>query len=111
MAEMSEEEKKAEIAARLACTGKHTKYQPTEAEFTCPKCEAKVGDFCIDECVNAECPDLHDEDGVACYGKNGKGCPANYGASGKTFAALVVKKRNLVPCEHCKGKGFVSTKK
>lgn len=107
MTPLSEDEKK----ARAACNGKHTKYQPTEAEFRCPKCDAPVGDFCIDDCVNAECPDLHDEDGLVCYGKNGKGCPGQYGTTGRAFAALVVKKNDLKPCEHCKGKGFVSTKK
>jgi hypothetical protein len=105
---------KVEQEARKACNAKHTKYQPTEAEFCCPKCDAKVGDLCIDEPdgeANPLCPDLHEGDGVACYGKNGKGCPARYGASGKTFAALIAKKNDLVPCECCKGKGFMPRKK
>jgi DNA-directed RNA polymerase subunit RPC12/RpoP len=106
---MSEEEEAKNI--RKACGFKHTKYQPTDAEFNCPKCGAKVGDFCVDEGPNMPCPDLHDEDSLVCYGKDGKGCRGQYYVSGKAFAAMVLKKNDLVPCEHCKGKGFVSTKK
>ncbi len=93
--------------ARKACKHKHTKYQPTEAEWKCPNCDAPIGDFCVDECVNAECPDLHPDDGLICYGLNGKGCPGEYGTSGQAFANLCVKKNNLVKCNCCNGTGYV----
>lgn len=107
----TKEERAAEEAARKACTLKHTKYQPTEAEFCCPKCGAGCGDFCVDESGNFECPDLHPDDGLVCMGKDGKGCPAEYGTSGQAFVTSLIKKKNLVPCTHCKGKGYVPGKK
>jgi hypothetical protein len=84
-----------ERKAALACTGKHTKYQPTQEEFCCPKCGAKCGDFCVDDDI------------LNCYGVDAKGCPSQYGVGGKAFAAGLVKKKNLVPCKCCKGKGYV----
>lgn len=92
---------------KKVCTFKHTKYQPTDEEFHCPKCKAPGGDFCVDDGPNLECDLLHDEDILNCYGKGGAGCPAEYGITGKAFAAALVKKNNLVPCKHCKGKGLV----
>lgn len=96
----------------MPCTRKHTKYQPTDEEFKCPKCGAGMGDFCIDTDLDVvstdpDCPDLHVDDQLVCWGKNGKGCPAQYGTSGKAFAATLVKKHNLEPCKHCKGNGLV----
>lgn len=95
-----------ERTAALACTAKHTKYQPTKEEFHCSKCNALAGDFCVDDSPNFDCPLVHDEDGLVCYGKNGKGCPAAYGTSGKAFVAALVRKKNLKPCTHCKGSGY-----
>jgi transcription initiation factor TFIIIB Brf1 subunit/transcription initiation factor TFIIB len=94
-----------------ACKFKHTKYEPTEEEFMCPKCGAKVGHFCIDEGPNMDCDQLHDEDNIVCYGVDGKGCPAEYGTTGKKFVAWLLKKNDMVPCECCKGKGFVRSTK
>ena len=104
------QEEKAAAAARAACTAKHTSYQPTLKEFQCPKCEATVGDFCVDESPNMDCPDLHDDDNLVCYGVNGKGCRAEYYISGKAFAAACVKKSGLVKCDCCKGTGYVKKK-
>ncbi len=83
------------------CEAKHTKYQPTDEEFNCPKCGAKVGDFFKDDPVgHDECELLHDEDNLCC-------ATCGYGCSGKAFAARIVKAKNLVSCPCCKGKGFV----
>lgn len=101
---------KEERAAAEACTLKHTKYQPTPEEFHCPKCEAPAGDFCVEGSGNYDCPLLHDDDELACYGKNGDGCKAQYGTDGKTLARNIAKKKNLVKCEHCKGSGYVKGK-
>lgn len=104
------QEEKAEAAARAGCTAKHTSYQPTVEEFNCPKCEAKCGDFCVDDGPNMECPDLHDDDNLVCYGKGGEGCKKQYYVSGKVFAAACAKKGGLVKCDCCKGTGYVQKK-
>lgn len=96
-----------ELKSYQACQFKHTAYQPTEKEFSCPKCKAKCGDFCIDEGPNMECPALHVDDILNCYGKE---VNCGYGVSAKAFVTNLVKKQNLVACTHCKGKGFVPKK-
>ena len=96
----------------IPCSAKHTKYQPTDEEFCCPKCGATVGHFCVDDGPNLDCDLLHDEDELNCYGEPGAmGCPAQYGTTGKAFAALVVKKKNIQTCPTCKGKGYVPKEK
>lgn len=97
-----------ERKAALACDAKHTKYQPSDEEFCCPKCGAKCGEFCVDDGPNLDCPLIHDDDHLACYGKRKvASCPDGYGTSGKAFAAALQRKKGLVPCSHCKGKGLV----
>lgn len=93
--------------AETTCSFKHTKYQPTDEEFCCPKCGAPGGDFCVDESPNYVCELLHEDDGLVCYGKGGKGCKAQYGTDGKSFAARLQKAKNLVCCPTCKGSGLV----
>jgi hypothetical protein len=90
----------------MSCEAKHTKYQPTGEEFRCPRCRAESGDFYIDDGPNVECELLHDEDRLVCLGKDSGGCPSEYETSGRAFAAALVKKKNLVPCSHCKGTGY-----
>lgn len=89
----------------MTCTEKHTKYQPTQDEWKCPKCGAGVGTFYIDESPNHDCDLIHNEDTIMCMGLNGDRC--DYLASGKSFVQNLVKKKNMVPCPHCKGKGMV----
>lgn len=96
-----------ERKAAVACEFKHTKYQPTTDEFVCPKCGASCGGFGVDDSPNYDCPLIHVDDGLVCYGKDGKGCPSQYGVSGQGFATMLVKRKNLKPCPHCKGKGYV----
>ncbi len=92
----------------MSCGAKHTAYQPTEAEWRCPKCGADSSGFYIeDPTEEAEegCELLHEKDGLYCYTCPMKGDP--YAASGKVFAAALAKKNNLVCCPTCKGKGTV----
>lgn len=88
------------------CQHKHTKYQPTNEEWRCPRCGATAEQgFIIYESINdmdnIECELLHPEDYLHC-GKCG------LDTSGKAFAAFVVKKNSLVVCPTCKGKGMVN---
>lgn len=89
------------------CAAKHTKYQPTDDEWKCPKCGAGAddtrGEFIIQEpdtSADHDCSALHDLDELGCNA-------CEHGVSGKAFAARIQKRRNLVPCVHCKGKGLV----
>lgn len=88
------------------CPHKHTKYQPTDEEWRCPKCGATAQEgFIIYESINdmdtIECELLHPEDFLFCE-------KCNLETSGKAFAAFVVKKNSLVICPTCKGKGMVN---
>lgn len=92
----------------MSCGYKHTKYQPTDEEWRCPKCgagfEDKSGGFVIWDGVSdneeGECQLLHVDDYLKCQ-------KCGYDCQGKDFAAYVVKKNSLVSCPCCKGKGFV----
>jgi hypothetical protein len=95
----------------MTCQAKHTKYQPTEAEFKCPACGIAAPEgLCIDEVyaegADPECGDLHPSDYLRCYNP---GC--SYDTNGQAFVNQLIKKKNLVPCLCCKGKGFVPAKK
>ena len=89
------------------CNGRHTKYQPPDSDWACPKCGAgsriTLGhSFIIDateEGAEHDCPLLHIGDELAC------GC--GHTTSGKAFAARLQKAANMVPCTHCKGHGLL----
>jgi hypothetical protein len=87
----------------VICTAKHTKFQPDGELWKCPKCGADYNYFVVEapaEDASEECGLLHCDDNVVCSN-------CDLGASGKSIAAKMVKKYNLVPCECCKGAGYV----
>ena len=89
----------------MSCIAKHTRYQPTEEDWKCPKCKKghEENGLCIDypdETADDACEKLHEADALRCYG-------CGYEASGRTFAAKLEKLHNLVTCPHCQGKGLV----
>jgi len=91
----------------VACPARHTTYQPTDAEWRCPKCgEATPGEFYIEDQaanINVECDLLHQQD--LCYCNT-----CEWGASGQTVAKALLAETNRVPCPHCHGTGFVPKK-
>lgn len=86
------------------CTRKHTKYQPDDEHWRCPKCGAKV-DFIIDndDVDDEECIKLHEDDCCICE-------KCDYGASGKVVASALMKLDHQVVCPTCKGKGTIDAK-
>jgi len=88
------------------CYKKHTKYQPTDDEFVCPRCGATPEDvkpFALqmaadDEC---DCDMLHMDDVLFCDN-------CGFSTSGRAFARRIQKEKDLVTCPFCKGKGLVS---
>jgi Zn finger protein HypA/HybF involved in hydrogenase expression len=96
----------------MSCQAKHTEYQPTEEEFVCPSCgkgpkdepQGLVVEGNDDDGADTECPLLHPHDYLRCY-------TCDYDTGGQAFASSVAKKKNLVPCPTCKGKGMVPAKK
>lgn len=91
------------------CPAKHTKYQPPDDAWKCPKCGATSNAASLtapcfiiedpDEEALSDCGLLHERDNLSC------GC--GYGTSGKAFAARHQKAANMVPCPTCKGHGLV----
>jgi hypothetical protein len=88
----------------MECLYKHTKYQPTNEEWACPKCNAPVGEFYVASGPDQDCLLLHTDDCLVCM-------KCDFSISGQAFANRVVKKQNLVPCPCCNGKGFVKQEK
>ena len=88
----------------MSCPAKHTRYQPTEAEWKCPSCGGKVGEeFYIDEPVEGAedgCELLHAEDVLVCTKCGG-------GWTGQTFSKMMARKNDLVACPTCGGTGTV----
>ena len=85
------------------CTAKHTRYQPTEAEWLCPKCKANNESFWTEEPdgeASDTCDKLHEKDEIYCY-------KCNWAGSGKTFTKKLQDAQGLVKCECCKGTGLV----
>jgi Zn finger protein HypA/HybF involved in hydrogenase expression len=89
----------------MLCEEKHTKYQPTDEEWKCPKCGAGADDFTIDlflESVGSDdCELLHERDPILCTS-------CEHCMTGKRFITGLLKKKNLVTCPHCKGTGLVN---
>jgi hypothetical protein len=93
----------------MSCARKHTKYQPTNEEFKCPRCGATpdTDPQFVQEppedvwgSMDDSCDKLHDDDMCNCN-------RCEYGVSGKGFAARLAKQHKLVPCPHCRGTGLV----
>lgn len=92
----------------MICPAQHTQYQPTDAEWRCPKCNADNTRFIIEstpEDALDDCSKLHEQDTIVCI--DGRGM-SHYETTGKRFAARLAKRANLVPCPHCKGRGMVA---
>ena len=93
----------------MECPAKHTKYQPKDEDWKCPKCgvatsykdekeQSRMG-FIIDESDPLStdvCNLVHQADDVCCYA-------CGYFATGKRAMDALAKKNNLKPCEHCEG--------
>lgn len=89
----------------MQCNSRHTKYQPTDEEWKCPKCGRGNESFWIDEEFGEDgCDKLHDDDTIRCF-------QCGYDTTGKAFAASIQLKKNLVTCPCCKGSGLVPKKK
>jgi DNA-directed RNA polymerase subunit RPC12/RpoP len=94
----------------MKCPAKHAKYDIPDDEFKCPKCGAtpdNVKPFYIcdpDPESHGDCPKLHSRDGIYCTN-----CEATY--SGERLAGIIMKKKNLVKCPCCKGRGVVPGEK
>lgn len=84
----------------MNCPYKHTKYDPTEEEFKCPKCGAVCGVFCVEEGPNEECLLMHEDDTLHCF-------ECGYTTTGKAFVNKLLKDKSHVECPHCKGKGYI----
>ena len=89
----------------MICNAKHTKLKPTGEEFNCPKCQAEIGDFCVDglaEDANDDCELLHVKDNLECV-------LCGHRESGATFVRRLAKEQQQITCPTCKGKGTVKS--
>ena len=87
----------------MICPAKHTKYQPADKDWKCPRCGGDNTVFTINESAAEaldDCERVHDEDEVRC-----SKCDMRW--TGKQVTALLAKNLDLVECPHCKGKGMV----
>lgn len=88
----------------MICRAKHTKYQPGESEWNCPKCgEGRPGEFVIydsDDLADLDCELLHSGDVLKCE-------TCGFDCSGRYLSGLLAKKANMIKCPCCRGSGFV----
>lgn len=90
-----------EEKSEFVCTTRHTKFQPTTAQWICPKCSTPPPDgLVVDDGESFDCEMLHETDYLLCY-------KCKYETNGKSFAAALQKKENMVTCPCCKGVGLV----
>lgn len=82
------------------CSLKHTKFQPTDDQWACPQCGARLPHFTIENSSNFDCELLHPDDEVLC-----EKCDVTY--SGKEVATGISRKLSLVTCPMCRGTGHV----
>lgn len=95
------------------CKVKHTKFQPTQKQWRCPKCGADSESLYISdgpEGVEETCEKVHEEDWVRCVA-------CHSGWSGRDATSEMAKKirdakakGKLMPCPHCGGTGYVGAK-
>jgi len=91
------------LELKVPCRAKHTKFQPSDEEWRCPRCGADAEYFYIDEPdpdAHVDCSLLHEKDFVVCE-NCGKGW------SGKRVAQMLQKKHDYIICPTCNGKGFI----
>jgi Zn finger protein HypA/HybF involved in hydrogenase expression len=82
------------------CALKHTRYQPTEEEWRCPKCGRDSSAFYIEESENMDCDLLHPDDSIIC-----DTCDKVW--SGAAIARIFQNKAHRIICPTCKGTGYV----
>ena len=84
----------------MSCEKKRTAYQPTDDEWECPNCGTSNG-FSIDESdCELDCNYLHKKDLIGCS-------RCGFGTTGSRLASAIAKRKNMVQCPCCKGKGVV----
>ena len=87
----------------MGCPAKHTKFQPTDEEWRCPRCGAGSDYFYIELSApdaDPDCDKLHVDDWIICDNCGG-------GWKGSTVAKKLKEKLNYIPCPYCKGRGYI----
>jgi len=90
------------------CKSRHTKFQPSESEWRCPRCDADSSSFFIESSADDsddECNGLHKKDVVECTV-----CRREW--SGQAVSVAIMRKVGVAidACEHCNGTGFIKRK-
>ncbi len=86
------------------CEAAHTRFQPGQAEWRCPKCSAGYPKFMIDNRApeaSKKCHKLHVDDDVVCLV-----CHGQWG--GQEVIALIKAQLHLMTCPQCHGKGAIT---
>lgn len=84
----------------MICDKKHLPDMP-DNEFRCPKCQAKCGDWAVDDAhEDGECERMIASDNLVCY-------KCGHGESAGTFVRRWLKSKRMIVCPHCKGTGRV----
>ena len=88
----------------MQCPAKHTKYQPADEEWRCPKCSATSAEgwtiYDQDGTQIDGCEKLHNADLLYCE-------QCSHSETGQVFASRIARQKQLIPCPHCKGTGLL----
>lgn len=89
----------------MACTTKHTTFQPSDADWKCPHCGVGSDAFWVEENASQDidCSLLHKQDGVIC-----RNCDKFW--TGQQIATILKKGKMEKPCPHCHGTGKIFLK-
>lgn len=85
----------------MHCPFRHTKIDPPEGAYICPRCGSS--EFFVMDSENYDCEKMHSEDLLECE-------DCSFDINGKNFVDLYIKKQKLTKCPNCKGTGYVKIK-
>jgi Zn finger protein HypA/HybF involved in hydrogenase expression len=91
------------LQQHVHCEAALTKFQPSEAQWKCPKCGGDNKHFvisCSAHDANPQCSKLHKEDEVECL-------RCGHEWSGVEIARILAKLAHVIVCPLCKGNGTV----
>lgn len=92
----------------MPCSEKHTKFQPENHEWKCPKCGTPAVDVNLEDGFIIETSPSNDDDCILLHSYDHCICyKCGYTAYGSAVSKKLAALSNMVPCPHCNGNGLI----